>query len=353
MSRRPRKTVYWQDAPMPRSQMVLIPTALEAVIPDDHPVRIVDEILDQMDWTEWESAYHGSFGKPPIHPSVLAKILLFAMIRKIRSSRQIEYSLKHSIDFMWLASGRHIDHTTLSEFRRKHTEALKGIFRQMIQLAMDLKLANLSELCIDGTRVLGDANRYKTWTAKRLARALEELDKQLEEALENLDVSDSLDEDLLGNDISADRLPEAVKNLKERREQLTELMDQAQSMDEVRKSNGTKGSAQIPKTDTDSRILPNKEGGYAPNYTPMATTETQGGFIVSADVVIGNVEHNQLGGTIDAIATAYDADIERVLADTAYTTGENLSVAESGWNSTHRKPPTSVVSILGKRHSPF
>ena len=98
---------------MPREQLQLIPTALEEAIASDHPVRMVDELLSQLDWTTWESQYHGSFGQPPIHPSVLCKILLFAMIRRIRSSREIEYALKHSIDFMWLSSGRRIDHVTL------------------------------------------------------------------------------------------------------------------------------------------------------------------------------------------------------------------------------------------------
>lgn len=328
MSRQKRKVHYWQDAPMPRHQLVLIPTAIEELIPEDHPVRLVDEILDQMDWSAWEARYHGSFGQPPIHPSILAKVLIFAMIRRVRSSRQIEYELKHSIDFMWLTSGRRIDHTTISEFRRKHTKELKGIFKQLIKLAIDLKIANLADLCIDGTRVLADANKYKTWTTQRLARALEQLDAQIAEALENLEVHDSLDEDLLGDDISADRLPEAIRSLKKRREQLAAHLETTKEMDAIRKKNGSKGPAQLPKTDPDSRILPNKEGGYAPNYTPMATTETQSGLIVQADVVIGNVEHDQLIDTIDATASDYDVDVERVTVDSAYTTGKNLSMAE-------------------------
>lgn len=328
MSRRAQKTDYWQDAPMPREQMVLIPTALEELIPSDHPVRLVDEILDQLDWTFWEASYHGSRGQPPIHPSVMAKILLFAMIRRIRSSRQIEYELKHSIDFMWLSSGRKIDHTTLSEFRRKHSAELRDIFKQMIKLAIDLKIANLAELCIDGTRVLADANRYKTWTTQRLAKALEQLDGQIAEALANLEANDSLDEDLLGQDISADRLPPAIADLQDRREQLAELMGTTQSMDETRKKNGSKGPAQLPKTDPDSRILPNKEGGYAANYTPMAVTETCGGLIVDCEVVIGNVEHDQLCTIIDSVQSNFEVEIDRVLADSAYTTGSNLSAAE-------------------------
>ena len=313
---------------MPRDQLVLIPRALEDMIPEDHPVRLVDEILDQLNWNEWEATYHGSFGQPPIHPAVMAKILLFAMIRRIRSSRSIEYELKHSIDFMWLTSGRRVDHTTISEFRRKNSKELRGIFRQMIKLAITLGIANLSELCIDGTRVLANANKYKTWTAKRLARALEELDAQIAEALEAFEVNDALDEDLLGQDISADSLPAAVRDLKTRREQLDALMKTAESMDEARQKNGSKGPAQIPKTDPDSRILPNKEGGFAANFTPMATTESQSGLIVMAEVLIGNVEHDQFSEIVGAVQNDFGVNVERVLVDTAYTTGENLTAAE-------------------------
>lgn len=153
-----------------------------------------------------------SHGQPAIHPSVLARILLFAMIRRLRASRSIEYELKHSIDFMWLSSGRHIDHSPLAEFRRKNAAALRDIFRQMIKRAIDLKIANLSELCIDGTRVLANASKCKTWTAGRLAKALAQLDAQIAEALESLETSDSRDDDLLGDDVSADRLPTAVRD---------------------------------------------------------------------------------------------------------------------------------------------
>jgi transposase len=307
----------------------LIPTALEEIIPAGHPVRLIDEILSQLDWTEWEAKYHGSHGQPPIHPSIMAKTLLFAMIRRIRSSRQIEYELKHSIDFMWLTSGRRIDHATLSEFRRHNSKELRGIFKQMIQLAIDLKIANLAELCIDGTRVLADANRYKTWTTDRLAKALEQLDSQIAEALATLESNDSLDEDLLGENISADRLPAAVADLQSRREQLAAHMKTTKEMDEIRKKNGSKGPAQLPKTDPDSRILPNKEGGYAANYTPMATTETTSGLIVDCEVVIGNVEHDQFTTIVDTVQSNFEVDVERVMADSAYTSGENLSAAEA------------------------
>jgi len=328
MSQRPLKPSYWRDAPLPRQQLVLFPVTIEERIPADHPVRLLDEILNQVDWTEWESAYDGRRGQPPIHPSILCKVLLFALIRQIRSSRQIEYALKHSIDLIWLASGHEIDHTTLSEFRRRHAKQIKSVYRQVTKLAMTMGLARLSELCVDGTRILANASRYHTLTVKRVERMLAELDAQIEAALQSVDDKDQLDE-LLGCEDSADQLPEELRDPQIRREKLAAVLQQLQQMEQQRREDGIdpkKNPAQLPAADLDSRILPNKEGGYAPNYTPMVVTETKNGFIVGADVVIGNVEHTMLVPLMEQLEEEFNTKSVTVMADGAYVTGPNLSM---------------------------
>ena len=37
-----------------RDQRIFIPSTLDDVIPDAHPVRILDEIFAQVDWKPWE-----------------------------------------------------------------------------------------------------------------------------------------------------------------------------------------------------------------------------------------------------------------------------------------------------------
>jgi transposase len=284
-----------------------------------------------MDWTDWESKYHGKLGKPPIHPSVLCKTLLYSLIRRVRSSRAIEYQVKHSIDFMWLTSGRTIDHVTLSNFRRAHHAQLGNIYSQMIKLAVDLGVAKLSELCIDGTRVLANANRFKTWTAERVEQLMKDLDAQIAQAFSGLETADQLD-DLLDDGQSADKLPPELSDMQARRTQLDELLQKLNKMNAERKANGIdpqKNPAQLPKTDSDSRILPNKTGGYAPNYTPMAVTECMSGFIVWPEVMIGNVEHQCMTTAIDTIELQYGVKVETMMADTAYSTGQNLTAMEA------------------------
>jgi hypothetical protein len=229
-----------------------------------------------------------------------------------------------------LVSGRTIDHTTLSEFRRKHGDQIKDIHRQMIRVAVDMGLAKLTELTIDGTRILADANRYKTWTVSRVEKMLAELDGQITKAMNELEFPDRI-EDLFDDGQSADRLPPELAEMKDRQQKMNVVLEELREADAGRRKKGIdpqKNPAQRPKTDLDSRILPNKEGGYAPNDTPMCVNEILNGFIVDADVLVGNVEHTCLATSVDTISSQYGIDVETMMADTACSTGENLTAME-------------------------
>ena len=316
----------WQKAPVPRDQLVLFSDCLEDRIAENHPVRLLDEILDRHDWSEWEAEYDGLHGQPAIHPSILCKTILYGLLRQIRSSRQIEYAVGHNIDFIWLVSGRSIDHTTISKFRTAHKDQLCQLYRHVCRQALDLGVAKLAEVCIDGSRVMGNANRSKTITAAKAEKLLEELDKQIVSAMEAIEQNDEIDE-ALGNDCG-DKLPPELADLQVRQAKLRELQDQLEEMDAARRQDGIdpqKNPAQLSTTDPDARILPNKSGGYAPNYTPMAVTETENGFIVGADVLVGSVEHIEAVAMVDRLETDYGEAPEAVLGDAAYATGPNIA----------------------------
>ena len=109
------------------------------------------------------------------------------------------------------------------------------------------------------------------------------------------------------------------------------VLEELREADAGHRKNGIdpqKNPAQRPKTDLDSRILPNKEGGYAPNDTPMCVNELINGFIVDADVVVGNVEHTCPATTVDLVSSQYGVSVETMMADTAYSTGQNLTAME-------------------------
>src|SRR6201999_1562007 len=114
--------------------------------------------------------YHGRLGQPPIHPRVLAGVLLYGLLRRIRTSRALEEALKVRLDFRWLAEGRTIDHTTLSEFRRQQSQTLKGLFVQVGMVAREMGLLPLEQLAYDGTRIRANNRRQDARTPEELKK---------------------------------------------------------------------------------------------------------------------------------------------------------------------------------------
>jgi transposase len=182
---------YWAKAPCPREQLVLFPTSIDSMIPPDHQVRLFAELLDLCDWSAWEARYHGRIGQPPIHPKIVAGLLLYGLRNQVRSSRRLEYMASHAIDFIWLAEGHRPDHSTICEFRTRFATELRDLFQQVIRIALKAGALSLAEVAFDGTRVKANNNRYATWTAEKLESRIAELAKEFDAALAELSRNDS------------------------------------------------------------------------------------------------------------------------------------------------------------------
>ena len=318
---------YWAKAPLHRDQILLFSPTLDDSISDAHPVRLLDEMLRAQDWSAWEQEYDGRRGQPPIPPWVMAGVILYGLMRRIRSSRQLEYACGHNIDFMWLAEGRRIDHTTLCKFRTKFKEPLKQLFKDLGRLAMTMGLVQLVEIAFDGTRVKADASRLHTWTAERVEAVLAELETQVAQMLSEAEATDAADATLWGEGQPRE-LPPELADATQRREKLREVLQRLRDADAARKKDGIKSPAQLPKADTDSSVMPNKEGGYAPNYTPVAATDGTANYITDCDVIAGPNEHNELLPSVDRVAENFGQKPGGVAADKAFGTGPNLQGME-------------------------
>ena len=62
----------WAQAPAPRFQVVLFTETLDDAIPQNHPIRLLDRCLDEVNWTATENRYDGHRGQPPIHTGLVA-----------------------------------------------------------------------------------------------------------------------------------------------------------------------------------------------------------------------------------------------------------------------------------------
>lgn len=321
----------YREAPMPRDQMVLIPTTLDDAIGPGNPIRLFDEILDRLDWSAFEEKYRvEKRGQPPLPPRIVTAVLLFGLLRDVRSSRKLEYQLNTNIEFMWLAHGHQIDHSTFCEFRRVHKKAIKKVNQELVALAKELGVVRLGELYVDGTRIRADASRSKTLTAAKATSLLDKIEREIEERLQQLELTDQVDE-LFDDEFSGDQLPDHLKDLQKRKEALQQVLETCHAADAERKKKGTnpeKNPFQLPATDQDSRILPNKEGGYAPNYTPVIAVEGALGLVVATTLTNSPNEQDQLVPLVSDVEEKYGVTVETIAADTAYSTGANITELE-------------------------
>lgn len=318
---------YWAKPGLDRLQALLFCPTLDESVGDDHPVRLLDEILHAQDWSAWESMYNGHIGQPPIPPWVMAGVILYGLMRRIKSSRQLEYACGNNIDFMWLAEKRSIDHDTICKFRKRFKEPLQQLFKQVNRLAMKMGLIRLLEVAFDGTRVKANASRHRTWTAERVEAVLHELETEFGKLLSEAETVDA-DESALRDAGQASALPPELADAHARKEMLDAVLKELQEADAARKKDGVKTPAQLPKADTDSRVMPNKEGGYAPNYTPVVATDGEQGFITDCDVIATPNEHNELLRSIDRMEETFGQKPDSVSADRAFGTGVNLEGME-------------------------
>ena len=78
---------YWAKPGLDRGQALLFYPTLDESVSQQHSVRLLDEILRAQDWSAWTQEYNGRIGQPPIPPWVLAGIIVYGLMRRIRSSR--------------------------------------------------------------------------------------------------------------------------------------------------------------------------------------------------------------------------------------------------------------------------
>jgi transposase len=326
---------YWAEAPLPRDQLLLIPRTLGDCVPQDHPVRLFEEILSGLDWSAWERWYCQVAGQPAIPPRVVAGAILYGLSQGMRSSRRLEWACKNAVDFMWLVEGRPIDHSTFCGFRTRFEKELKDLFKQIGRLAMGMGLIRLNQVALDGTRVRANSSRHATASARPLEERVAALDQQIAEMFAQVAKTDEGEGDLFGDSCSPSHLPRELADLKRRQQALAKALEAARKMeskraakegeDEDKDKAKKKRPAKVPVADAESEVQPNKEGGYAPNHSPTAAVDGACGLIVDAEVITDSSEPEAVIPTVERIEENFEKLPDQLLADTGFGTGNNLT----------------------------
>src|SRR5512135_15981 len=163
-----------------RDQLFLMPPALQDWLPPDDLAYFLLDAVDQFDLTSFHVPYRAAgVGQAAFQPQMMVALLLYAYCLGVRSSRQIERLCQRDVAFRVVAGNLCPDHATVARFRQRHTEAIEGLFTDILRLCQEAGLVKVGLVALDGTKVAANAALEANRTYESI-RA--EVETMLEEA---------------------------------------------------------------------------------------------------------------------------------------------------------------------------
>lgn len=331
----------------------LLPPSVQDYVPKDHLSRLIVALVrEELDLSGISGRYRSALGQPPFDPQMMTALLLHGYASGLYSSRRIARAAVERADFMMIVAGDAPDFRTISEFRKRHLEALAALFVQVLKLAARAGLVKLGHVALDGSKIKANASKHKAMSYERMKGREAALKAEVDRWLEAAEAADA-EEDGLYGDKRGDELPEWVADKRKRLEKIraakAELeaeakaaaeeeqrrRDQAEEkrIAEGRKKNGKTpapprnepdGKAQRNFTDPESRILKTKDG-YIQGYNAQAAVDGQAQIIVAHGLTPGMSDQDQLVPLIDGIERNLGRKPKEASADAGYCSETNLA----------------------------
>ena len=323
-----------------RKQNLLLPPSLDELVPENHMVRVVDAVIDRLDISDILSTYRGG-GNSAFNPKMMLKVLVFAYLSNVYSSRRIEELLRRDIYFMWLAGMKRPDFRTINYYRGKRLkDGFDAVFTQVVELLHEEGFVSLKVQYVDGTKIESVANKYTfVWRGSvekydaRLKAKTEALLSQIEQshAVENQE--NPVSEELTAEEVAkrVERIREKVDadNLsKEERKALKQIQtDAVPRMKRYKEQLETMGCRNsYSKTDPDATFMRMKEdamlnGQLKPGYNVQISTENQ--FITNFGIYQRPTDTLTMISYLESFKTRYGMQSEEIVADSGYGSEEN------------------------------
>jgi transposase len=170
-----------------QNQPSLFPFNFDALIDKNHPVRLIDKVIDKLDVTKIINSYKGG-GTSSYHPRMLLKIVIYGYLSNLFSSRKIGDALRENVYFMWLSGQSFPDFRTINNFRSKRLKnEIENIFKQVVLLLVESNIITLKETFTDGTKIESVANRYTFVWKKSIERNKQKLEKNIQAVLKEIE----------------------------------------------------------------------------------------------------------------------------------------------------------------------
>ncbi|NME83765.1 IS1182 family transposase [Clostridium sp. SM-530-WT-3G] len=154
-----------------------LPLNIGYMIPSNDPVRLLSQFIEGMDLSELYMTYSRISRENQASPRKLLKIMIYAYMNRIYSSRSIESACKRDINFMFLLEGCPVpDHATFARFRTLHfAPCAVNIMAQVTNFLFEIGEISGEAIFIDGTKIEAKANKYTFVWKKAITKNMRKL----------------------------------------------------------------------------------------------------------------------------------------------------------------------------------
>lgn len=341
-----------------QNQVYLFPPSLEDIIAVNHPVRVVSEVMDRIDMDLIIKKYKGG-GASSYHPRMLLKVLVYAYLNNVYSSRRIEACARENIYFMWLAGMQQPDHHTINRFRSERLKnILKEVFAQVVLLLVDSGHVSLQEIYTYGSKIESVANRYTFVWGRAIKTSRERIKQQLHElwkysqkvaAAEKGDDTppdfDKIDSKTVTETIN--NIDESLKDIEQVDSKVKQKLNYARKhwpaklKQYAKQEKMLRGRNSYSKTDRGATFMRMKEdhmlnGQLKPGYNVQISTNNQ--FIVNYSLHANPTDTKTLIPHLQQHKKLYGSMPQVQVADAGYGSEENYGYLDSHDIEAYVKP---------------
>ena len=271
--------VYIKSSP---KQTLLLPTNLRDIIPKDHICYLIEDVIDQLDFSSLDKDVEGP-GNPSYHPRISLKIIINGICERVTSTRKLEKLTYENIVFRYLAENLNPDFHTIALFRKENRGLIKQSFLQTVEIAKNLNMVNFNKLYLDGIKVKANASKSKSFTKEEIDFLSDFVDKHLEE----MDRVDEEEDEKYGDSNGQPKIPEHLTSRRKLKEKVKEILkDTNKAKKQMEKAKAKIKEEKVDKvnlTDMDSKMMKMKKGlHYEQAYNCQLLVEDK------SEIIVGN-----------------------------------------------------------------
>jgi transposase len=331
---------------LPSNSPILFPEDIFAKIPVNHPVRLINQVVDDLNLDPIIKLYKGG-GTTSYHPRMLIKVLFYAYLSNIYSCRKIEKALQENIYFMWLSGNSTPDYRTINYFRGKRLKGvIQTLFGDIVRMLHELEYVSLKVQYIDGTKIESASGRYTFVWKKSIQKNKAKLEANIASVIADIDAQIKQDQ----SELNRDETPKPINSseLKKKMDQLNAdiqekskaTQKQLKKLEEDYLPRLEKYEHQLEilgdrdsysKTDPDAVFMRMKEdhmknGQLKPAYNAQISTENQ--LITQYSIHQTTADTVTLASHLESFEQQYQTQSEEVVADAGYGSEQNYELME-------------------------